>query len=350
MLLVVGGYNDPNLPGIHLYQFKNESDGFEPVSEIAGIKNPSYLEVINHDHLLAISEDKEGNKGKLCIYQLQNSHNGSNLTNEVDFSGAGSCYVSTDLNKMHAFIANYGNGSLTVISLPKEGNPGKVVQQIELNGSGPDTERQDHSHIHAAILSRDGHYLYCSDLGSDSIYRFSYMPDADLPLQEEQPAVLKLPAGSGPRHLTFSKDGRWLYVITELSGEIFVFDTRWPADPWVQRISLGKSDFKGKPEGGDIQVHPDGKTLYASLRGDYNEILVFALDPLNGRLSLLQRNSSEGRSPRCLLVCEQQGLLLASNEQGNCIAIFYLLADGRIKYSGKQLDLPTPTCLKKALM
>jgi 6-phosphogluconolactonase len=340
MVLTIGGYSN----GIYLYRFKNDKDGFEFYSEINGIENPSYLAISNENRCIyAISEDKEGDRGKLNIYQLTPSSE-VNLIDTINFKGAGSCHISVDVNQTHAFIANYGNGSLTVIRLPKSKKPTKVVQQIAFNGTGPG-ERQEGSHLHATILSRDGRYLYCSDLGADRIYRFLYQPWSVLPLQKEQPSI-DFPAGSGPRHFALSNNGRWLYVITELSGEIFVFDTSKGTEQWTQRINLVEDNFRGKPEAADIQVHPDGKTLYASLRGEHNEILVFAIEPLDGHLSLLQRIGAQGESPRCLLVCEQKSLLLAANEKANSISIFDILANGKLNFEGKKIKIFAPTCLK----
>ena len=42
------------------------------------------------------------------------------------------------------------------------------------------------------------------------------------------------PAGTGPRHVVFGRDGRTLYVIGELSGTIMVF----PYDPYTGQLGL----------------------------------------------------------------------------------------------------------------
>jgi 6-phosphogluconolactonase len=347
MVLVIGSYSNSINPGIYLYQFKKDKGDFELLSEINGIENPSYLAISEIKALIyAISEDKEGDKGRLHIYQLKPSCTEAVLVDIVNFKAAGSCHICTDLNQTHAFIANYGEGSLTVIKLPDSRNSGSVVQQIRFDGNGPNFERQESSHIHATILSNDGCHLYCSDLGADRIYRFLYNPHSELPLQVVQPIFIDLPAGSGPRHFASSVNGRWLYLITELSGEIFVFDTYKPTEKWVHILKLTENGYQGEPEAADIQVHPNGKTLYVSLRGEINKILVFTVDSLDGNLSLLQRIAAYGQSPRCLLVCEQLGLLLAANEKGNSVSMFNILADGTLELVGKKINLPSPTCLK----
>jgi 6-phosphogluconolactonase len=50
----------------------------------------------------------------------------------------------------------------------------------------------------------------------------------------------------------------------------------------------GDAGFKGRLSGADIHVSPDGKFLYASNRGDANEIAIYSIDK-KGRLALIDR-------------------------------------------------------------
>jgi 6-phosphogluconolactonase len=347
MVLIIGSYSEITEPGIHIYKWVPSEERFLPSTSISGIENPSYLDISEDPSIIyAITENKKNSAGALNIYEGQKGGGNLSLCNQIPFNGAGSCYISTDSARMHAFIANYGGGTLTVIQLPQENRPEAVIQQLKFGGSGPDVERQDQSHIHTAVLSKDERFLYCSDLGSDRLYQFVYDQNAHEPLRASQPPYMELPAGSGPRHLAFSPDGRRLYMVTELSGEIFVFDAEEFGAGCLQKISLLKDGYSGKMEGADIQVHSNGRFLYATNRGDANEIVVFAIDPLSGHLSFQQRINAEGLSPRSLLICEQQGLLLVANEQSDNVSIFELRSDGFLQFTGSHLQIPAPTCLK----
>jgi 6-phosphogluconolactonase len=207
-------------------------------------------------------------------------------------------------------------------------------------------ERQDQPHLHAAILSKDERYLYCSDLGADRLYRFAYRPGAAVPLHTTDPPYMELPPGSGPRHLALSPDGRRLYLITELSGDIFVFDANEFNTGWLQKVSLLQEGFTGKIEAADIQINHSGSHLYASARGDANEVIVFSVEVITGQLKFLQRIFAEGLSPRSLLLCEQQDLLLAANEQSDNVSIFKVRSDGTLQNDREQLRIPCPTCVK----
>lgn len=314
---------------------------------IVGIVNPSYLSIDDARGLIyAITEKKEDDAAELHIYQVSDKGRQAVLQSRITYVGAGSCYISTDSRRTHAFITNYGDGTLTVIKLPEENVPGEVVQHLKFSGNGPDKERQSNSHTHAAILSKDERYLYCSDLGTDCLYRFAYDPGAKLPLHKADVPYLELPAGSGPRHLATSPDGRWLYVITELSGEIYVFDANEIKNGWLQKVSLRKDGFTGKIEAADLQINNSGGRLYACSRGEANEIMVFSVQVMSGQLKLLQRISAGGVSPRNLLLCEQENLLLAANEQSDNVSIFKIQRDGTLKDDGEQLHIPSPTCIK----
>jgi 6-phosphogluconolactonase len=344
MRLIIGSYASSDQPGIHFFQSEKSNASFKTVGNISGIANPSYVLLsTNHQYLYAITENKKNSAGKLSIYQLGQEGNAKTFIEAIDFLGAGSCYISTDAGGYHAFITNYGEGTLTVIRLPQLGKEGKVEQQVKFSGCGPNMERQNHPHPHAALLSKDERFLYCSDLGTDQLYRFLYTPNGRLPLQMENST--RLPPGSGPRHLAFSPNGKWLYLITELSGEIFVFDTAKPHLTLIQQIPLARQGAKGKTEGGDIQVHT-AWFLYASNRGDANEIIAFMIDPESGKLQLLQHIGVDGVSPRSILICEQEGLLVVANEQSNNVSFFKIQNNGFLELTSEKLLIPAPSCIK----
>lgn len=347
MLLIIGSYSEITDPGIHLFHWEADEKRFIPIGSIQGIENPSYLSVDNSRRLIyAITEKKKDDDAELRIYRLENQDGCAELVSCSPYKGAGSCYICCDASRKHAFINNYGDGTLCVIELTEGQRPGKVVQLLSFSGTGPDKERQDQSHLHAGLFSKDERYLFCSDLGADRIYQLKYAPEAGKPLDFNENPYLELPPGSGPRHLVSSLDGKRMYVITELSGEIFVFDMQDLNKGWLQQISLVQAGYSGKVEAADVQLHPDGTVLYASNRGQANEIVIFSIDPLNGQLEFMQRIGAAGLSPRSLLICEQQGLVLVANEQSDNISIFNLLDNGCLEYTGKHLEVPCPTCLK----
>lgn len=342
MLLAVGSYSPETEPGIYLYKFDPDTEEFNLLKVIAGVENPSYLTVsAKGDTLFAIRENKEGNDGQLSSYSIADEDIA--FKQSKAYKGAGSCFVTTDRNTQYAFIANYGSGTLAVIKIADDASP---KQLIEFSGNGPNTDRQDQSHIHAAVLSPDERFLYCTDLGADRLYRFKFNAGEEQPLVPDEPHYVNLPAGSGPRHMAFNHNGRWLYMLSELSGEIFRFDAKTTLTNWLQQISVVAATYKGEIAAADITVHPTGKFLYASNRGEANEIVAFRIDQRNGNLVFFQRISAEGSSPRSLAISADGKTLLAANEQSDNITIFRISPDGRLKYTGRELKVAKPACVK----
>ena len=75
-------------------------------------------------------------------------------------------------------------------------------------------------------------------------------------------------SGSGPRHLTFSKDGKFVYLLQELDGTLTVFNYKDGILKKIEETTILAKDFKGNFGSADIHISPDGKFLYASNRGE----------------------------------------------------------------------------------
>ncbi|MNP16285.1 6-phosphogluconolactonase [compost metagenome] len=57
-------------------------------------------------------------------------------------------------------------------------------------------------------------------------------------------------------------------------------------------------------------------------RGDDNHLAIFAVDPGDGRLTLLKRRSVEGESPRDFTIAPGGRFLLVANQASNSIELF----------------------------
>ncbi|KAJ9090728.1 hypothetical protein QFC19_009470 [Naganishia cerealis] len=150
---------------------------------------------------------------------------------------------------------------------------------------GPNKERQEASHPHQAVEGADG-VVYVPDLGSDRIWIVRKATDG---VALEVWGEMRLPGGAGPRHAALSPDGKHLYVLTELSHEIFIFPTpsstslHRPSDPGYLPIEPLTAEgyeivppeipreLRGPLNAGELIVsplaHASGRTLYASNRG-----------------------------------------------------------------------------------
>lgn len=175
---------------------------------------------------------------------------------EVATPGQHSCHIM--LLEREVAVADYTSGTLSLFPLSADGIP-SAPRVVRFEGRGPHPKRQQSPHVHSTMLSPDGSTLVVVDLGTDKLYLFDVAEGRVKSLSEYR--SIALPSGCGPRHCIFDKSGKRLYVVTELSDEVLVYDT---ADySLVQRCALNGENPQG---GAHILLSPDGRYLYASLR------------------------------------------------------------------------------------
>jgi 6-phosphogluconolactonase len=151
--------------------------------------------------------------------------------------------------------------------------------------------------------------------------------------------------GSGPRHLIFSKDGKYVYVLQELDGTITSFSYANGILNKVSETTVVASDFKGDIGAADIHISPDGKFLYATNRGTANDISAFKMLK-NGKLEFVQRTSTLGKGPRNFTIDPTGNFLLVGHQYTNDIVIFKRdKKTGSITATGKKIELCSPVCL-----
>ena len=152
--------------------------------------------------------------------------------------------------------------------------------------------------------------------------------------------------GGGPRHLTFHPNGKYAYLILELEASVMVFDYKDGNLTVKQTIGMVSPDFQGKVSGADIHISPDGKFLYASNRGDANEIVIYSIDK-KGMLTHTGLQSVKGKTPRNFAIDPTGNFLLVANQNTNDIVIFKRdLKTGLLNDTGKKIIVDKPVCLK----
>lgn len=345
--LLIGTYaNQDKSNGIHVYKFNSQTGEFTASLPASILPNASYLAIsADKKNVYAVSESGQ-EKGSVNAYSFNSVSGMLTFLNSVPSEGDYPCYVSVDNKKKFVFISNYGGGNLLSIPLNANGSFRTDVQNIKHEGSSVVTDRQDKSHVHSVVLSPDGRYLLVPDLGADKV--FQYRVDVSKP-QALTPAASPFTAvkpGGGPRHLTFHPNGKYAYLILELEAAVMAFDYSDGKLEAKQTIAMTAPDFKGKVSAADIHISPDGKFLYASNRGDANELAIYAIDK-NGKLTLAGRQSVLGKTPRNFAIDPSGNFLLAANQNTNDVIIFKRdLKTGLLTPTGKKIELDKPVCLK----
>ena len=357
--LLVGSYTQGKSQGIYRLQFDSAKGHITPEPlQVFKAANPSWLTLSkDQTRLFVVNENGQGQAdvvGRASSVAIDPKTNALTLINQVKTLGEEPTHSSLSADERYLFVANYGvhadpGGSLAVLPIDAEGQLQPVTQMSSHPASRVNPERQMSAHVHSVVSSPDGKFVYASDLGADKVFVYRYDPVAspEHPLVAAAPAFIELPAGSGPRHLLFSKDGKHAYLTTEMSAQVFVFDYADGQLKQRQAVDLAHGLPAEKRAAGALHASPDGKFLYVSNRGKANEILVFAINPANGELTEIQRRSVDGDHPREFALSPNGKFLLIANQMSNAIVV--LERDSKTGKLGKtvqSLKMDAPSDLK----
>jgi len=206
--------------GIYLSRFDPASGLLTQPVLAAETLRPSYLALspntVGRRRLYAVNAVNDAS-ASITSFLIADSATGAlSPINQVPSAGAGPCYISLDATGEAAFVANYYGSSIASYRVLPSGALSNPVASIDYKNPkfgkrGPNSARQDIPHPHSVHLSPDNRFLLVNDLGSDQISVFLIDPAT---ARLGPPALFSNDRpGSGPRHIAFHPNGRWLYSI-----------------------------------------------------------------------------------------------------------------------------------------
>ena len=341
--LLVGSYTKKGGKGIYVLSFDTATGKATEISHTETATNPSFL-TISKDHGQVYSTS-ELSDGKVSVYSFV--ENKLNLIQEKTSKGADPCYIALSPDQSNLFVANYTGGSITSYHRFADGRLSNPQQFIQHEGKSVNETRQDKAHLHGIFFSPDGKYVLTPDLGKDEISIYPYQTKNGPPLLTQKASSIQSSPGAGPRHLCFSSNGKYLYVIEELTGSISVYRFYKGTASFLQKVFTHPKSFKGVAASADIHLSPDGLYLYASNRGDENNIVSFKVLP-SGKLEekTIQYTSTEGKAPRNFTISKDGNWLLVANQDSNNIIAFRRnIQTGALTSTGVSIKLSMPVCL-----
>jgi 6-phosphogluconolactonase len=357
-ILYVGTYTGPQSQGIYAYSYDAASGKLTPLGVAAETTNPSFLAIDStRKFLYAVNEghDYKGeNSGAVTAFSVADRKTGK-LTelNAVSSHGADPCYISFDRTGKYALVANYSGGTVAVFPLAVDGQIGEASSVMKDAGElGPNKARQEAPHAHFIQVSAGNRFAYVADLGLDRvlIYKFdaakgTLSSGADSSDKANSFSATLAP-GTGPRHIAFSAAGKFMYVMGELDSTVTVFANKANETYHaIQKVSALPEGFSGTTKAAEIEIHPSGKFLYTSNRGD-DSIAVFTIHRASGKLTFLQRISSGGNAPRHFTIDPTGTRLFAANQDsGNIVEYDINAATGRLKPVGEVGKVASAVCL-----
>lgn len=347
LTMLVGTYTAGDSKGIYSFRFDENAGTAVALSEVE-VESPSYLTLSDDGKFVYATSELDTDEAAANALVFDKEKGTFRLLNSQKTGGGGPCYITT--NGKYVITANYGGGSISVFPIGKDGSLLPASQVIKFTGSGADKERQEKPHLHCVRVTPDGKYLFADDLGTDQIHKFIINPNANAEneeafLKEGSPATFKVKAGSGPRHLTFSTDGKHAYLINEMAGTVIVFDYN---DGDLKEIQTIAADTVGAKGSGDIHISPDGKFLYASNRLKADGIAIFRIHPDNGTLTKAGYQLT-AIHPRNFIITPNGKYLLVACKDSNVIQVYERDADtGLLTDIRKDIRIDQPVCIKFA--
>lgn len=338
LAMLVGTYTNGSSKGIYTFRFNQETGTAVALDSVA-LPNPSYLVPSEDGKLVYAVSEMNDSTAALNALSFDRKTGKLDLLNTVPTFGEDPCYVAT--NGKEVLTANYSGGSMSVFPLLKDGKLAPADTLFEGSATGPDTLRQSTPHIHCTIFSPDGKYIFATDFSADRILRFVLHPEDIVPHRSLETTDIE--ADSGPRHLTFSPDGKFAYLITELSGKVIAFSYN---DGNLKQIQTIAADTVAARGSADIHLSPDGKYLYASNRLKEDGIAIFAVNPEDGTLAKAGYQHT-GIHPRHFNITPNGKFLLAACRDSNVIQVYRrdehtgLLSDTR-----QDIVVDKPVCIQ----
>lgn len=344
--LVVGTRTHGASDGIYVYRFDTGTGKIIYLNHIGGIADPTYLCISNNKKFVYAVSDKATGSGGVYAYKFDAATGRlDSINNQPAFGGP--LYVSVDKAQKNLFVANYQGGVLAVYPINTDGSLGTASQVIQDIGSSINRLRQEGPHVHTAFLSPDEKHLLYTDLGTDKLYIYKYNPSSSPVLKPGPAPFVSGNPGYGPRHIDMSADGKFIYMLQELTGTVTVYRFNRGRPRELQIKSIVPDNFRGDIQAADIHLSPDGRFLYTSNRGSANEIIQFSVNKVTGLLTFVKRYSSMGKSPRNFVIDPTGSYLFVSNQYSNNVSVFKINKHtGRLTLTPSLINIDTPMCIR----
>ena len=338
--LLIGTFtNKGTSEGIYVYDY-NSLTAETKLKSVTKTVSPSYLTVSKNKKFI-YSVNEAGQNSEVSAFSLAHKSGVLTFLNKKPSGGASPCHITSNGNQV--FVANYGGGSISAFNTGPNGAFLAPTQVIQHTGKSIDPKRQLSAHVHQVQLTPDKKYLISTDLGEDQIYLYSFAKTQARELILKK--AIKADPGAGPRHLTFSPNGKFAFLANEFNGKITAFAYADGDLIKIQEVETTPKDFTGKIDAADIHVSADGKFLYETNRGDANTINLFAIGR-NGMLTFIESMSTLGKGPRNFSIDPSGNFLLVAHQYTNDVVIFNRnKTTGKLSDSGKRINVGAPVCL-----
>lgn len=330
--------------GIYAYRYEPVSGNLNAMGLVGEVVNPSFLATDpEHRWLYAASELEGKEPGAIAAFRMDRKTGALAFMNSRPAGGLAPCHLAVDRTSRMLIAANYTSGNVPAFPIGTDGRLGPMSSLETAQGTGVNKERQAGPHMHQVVISTDNRLAYIPDLGLDRIHIFRLDP-GHARLSPNDPPDAATNPGSGPRHMVFSRDEKYAYVIHELKPEVGVFsrDASNGALTRVQTVSSVPEGFTGKSDPAEILMAPSGDFVYASNR-TCGTIAVFAVNHSDGKLKQIEVIEAGGTKPRGMEIDPGGHVLFVGDQGTNRFALFHIDEQtGKLAATGRHFQVPSP--------
>ena len=335
--------------GIYLSHLDGQTGSLSKPELVSNIGGAGFLaKHPTHPYLYATGHIEKG-VGCVAAYKI---HSDGKLVEIGKQAAKGKklCHVSLDATSKVLMVANYSEGNVVSFPLNQDGTIGKVASFHKHVGSSVHPTRQNQPHAHSIYSGPSNKFAYAPDLGIDKIMIYAIEPDT---AKLTHIGFSQSPAGSGPRHMKFGKNGKQAYVLNELTLSISVFDQ----NPVSGKLTP-KQLVSTLPEGADktamscseIRVSKDGKFIYCANRNltetGRDSISVFSVGG-GGKIARIQTIGAEVWIPRNINLDPSGKWLLVAGQKSNNVPVFKVdKTTGMLSYTGNKIEIPKAMCIE----
>lgn len=286
-----------------------------------------------------------GRPGAISAYAIDPKSGHLTFLNQQPSGGDDPSYVCLDKTGRYALTANYLSGTIAALAIKPDGSLGDRTAFFQHTGSSVNPQRQMHPFAHSIIVDPSNRFVLVADLGVDKVfvYRFDEKTGS---LTPNDPPFVTIKPGSGPRHVKFHPNGKWVYVISEIGSTVtgFNWDGAQGALTEFQTVSTLPEGFTNTSTCAELEIHPNGRFLYGSNRG-HDSLAVFGIDETTGRLTPIQHVSTQGKTPRNFAFDPTAKWILCTNHGSNNAVVFRVdETTGRLTPVGQPVEVPYPFC------
>ncbi len=336
----VSGYTPGSRNGIKIFDVDIKNGCFTEKAQIE-ITNSSYLTISHNRKMLYSITDYGVESYKILSDGMLES------TSIASINGMRGCYLSTDYTDSFLFVAGYHDGKITVMKLAEDGTIMGITDEIYHKGIGSIADRSFRPHVNCVKVTRDNKYLLAADLGLDHIKVYSFdKGKGKLKLVD----IIHSEQYSGPRHIQFSRDGRFFYVIHEVKNYVDVYSYQdnkngSPIFEKIQTVSTLNDYHAGDSAASAINITKDNKYLICSNAGD-NSVIIFGIDKKTGLLDKILCLPISGSYPKDANLFPDNKHLVSLNHENNTMTFFSFDEEKKIIIMNtKEIPITQPNCV-----